>query len=123
MYMKDKKVDRIVLTTATTGVMYPLLQLKGGDLYLKNFFWLDEQRPKKSSDVMLHFAKKPREKIGTSSLMGKGSDSSDGNRDSSSSKSDTKNNSGNERYNPGNRPTNNEPNTPSSLKGLREFTR
>lgn len=123
MYMKDKKVDRIVLTTATTGVMYPLLQLKGGDLYLKNFFWLDEQRPKKSSDVMLHFPKKPREKIGTSSLMGKGSDSSDGNRDSSSSKSDTKNNSGNERYNPGNRPTNNEPNTPSSLKGLREFTR
>jgi len=71
MYLKDKKVERIVLTTASTGVMYPLTQLSGGDLFLKNFFWLDKQRPAKSADVMVTFAKEPREKIGTSSLMGK----------------------------------------------------
>ena len=74
MYLKDKKVERIVLTTASTGVMYPLTQLSGGDLFLKNFFWLDKQRPAKSADVMVTFAKEPREKIGTSSLMGKNSE-------------------------------------------------
>jgi hypothetical protein len=73
MHLKNKKAERIVMTSSTTGVMYPLTQLSGGDLYLKNFFWLDKQRPRKSDDVMITFAKETREKIGTSSLMGKGS--------------------------------------------------
>lgn len=71
MYLKNKKIERIVMTSATTGVMYPLGQLSGGDLYLKNFFWLEEQRPEKSSDVLLTIPKKPVVKIGTSSIMGK----------------------------------------------------
>lgn len=89
MYLKNKKAERIVMTSATTGVMYPLTQLSGGDLYLKNFFWLDKQRPRKSDDVMLTFAKEPREKIGTSSLMGKGSD---GGGESTPAKSNTNRN-------------------------------
>jgi lipopolysaccharide export system protein LptA len=71
MYLKNKKADRIVMTSATTGIMYPAGQLSGGDLYLKNFFWLDKQRPKNKKDLFLIFAKMPREKIGTSSLMDK----------------------------------------------------
>jgi len=71
MYLKNKKADRIVMTSATTGIMYPLGQLSGGDLYLKNFFWLDKQRPKNKKDLFLVFTKTPREKIGTSSLMDK----------------------------------------------------
>ena len=70
MYLKNKKIERMVMTSASNGIMYPLDQLSGGDLYLKNYFWLDEQRPKTSDDVMLTFVKKPREKIGTSTLMG-----------------------------------------------------
>jgi lipopolysaccharide export system protein LptA len=69
MYIKDKKVDRIVMTAATTGTMYPLGQLSGGELYLKNYFWLDKQRPLKKEDVFLTFPDQPREKIGTSSLI------------------------------------------------------
>lgn len=57
MYLKNKKVDRIVMTSATTGTMYPLTQLSGNDLYLKNFFWLDEQRPKSKDDLFLVFDK------------------------------------------------------------------
>ncbi|MDD3079389.1 MAG: OstA-like protein [Paludibacter sp.] len=76
MYLKNKQIERVVMTASTTGIMYPLLELSGGDLYLKNFFWLDEQRPTKSSDVMLTIPKKAREKIGTSSIMGKTPDSS-----------------------------------------------
>lgn len=70
MYLKNKKAERIVMTSATSGIMYPIGQLSGGDLYLKNFFWLEEQRPANSSEVMLYYAKKTREKPGTSSLMG-----------------------------------------------------
>jgi hypothetical protein len=71
MYLKDKKVDRIVTTAATTGIMFPLLSLSGGDLFLKNFFWLKYERPESSADVMLTVKREPREKTGTSSIMGK----------------------------------------------------
>ncbi len=70
MYLKDKKVDRIVLTAASSGTMYPVEQLSGGDLYLKNYFWLGEQRPMKKEDVFLVFPDKTRKKPGTSSLGG-----------------------------------------------------
>jgi len=62
MYMKNKKIQRVVLTTASTGVMYPLLKLTESDLYLKNFFWLEDQRPKNVKDLFLIFPKKTRAK-------------------------------------------------------------
>lgn len=68
MYLKNKKVKRIVMTSASTGTMYPLTQLSGKDLYLKNFFWLEDQRPKKKQDIFLVFPKVPRPKIGASDL-------------------------------------------------------
>jgi hypothetical protein len=68
MYLKNKKVERIVMTSATSGVMYPLGQLSGGDLYLKNFFWLKSERPENSADVMRTAVRETREKTGTSSL-------------------------------------------------------
>jgi len=58
MYLKNKKVDRIVMTSASNGNMYPLGQLSGADLLLKNYKWLDEQRPKKKEDVLITFPKK-----------------------------------------------------------------
>jgi lipopolysaccharide export system protein LptA len=63
MYLRNKKVQRVVLTSASTGTMYPLVQLSGSDIYLKNFFWLDNQRPKKKQDIFLVFPKVPRPKI------------------------------------------------------------
>jgi lipopolysaccharide export system protein LptA len=70
MYIKNRKIDRMVMTTQTTGIIYPLDQLSGTDLFLKNYVWLEELRPKDNSDLMTHFEKKERVKIGTSSLMG-----------------------------------------------------
>ena len=72
MYFEDKKIQRIVTTAATTGVMYPIDQLSGGDLYLKNFFWLKNSRPENSDAVMIRVEREKREKIGTSSLTNKG---------------------------------------------------
>jgi len=62
MYFKNKKVERVVMTTASNGTMYPLTQLSGNDLYLKNFFWLEEQRPNEKSDIFLTFPKYVRPK-------------------------------------------------------------
>lgn len=64
MYMKNKKVERIVLTAASSGTMYPIAQLSGKDLYLKNFFWLPEQRPKNKQDLFTVFPKTERPKPG-----------------------------------------------------------
>jgi lipopolysaccharide export system protein LptA len=89
MFMKKKKVDKIVMTSASNGIMYPLKQLSGGDLYLKNYFWLEEQRPKKRQDIFLTFAKKPREKIGTSTLMNKSTETSPDTNSSPNQKSPT----------------------------------
>jgi lipopolysaccharide export system protein LptA len=69
MYLKDRKIERIVMTAATSGIMYPLEQLSGGDLYLKNFFWLKHERPENSAAVMHTIEREEREKIGTSSLI------------------------------------------------------
>lgn len=116
MYFKNKKVDRVVFTAATTGVMYPLYQLKGGDLYLKNYFWLEQQRPKNSKDVMLAFAKVPREKIGTSSLMGKGSDGNESNSKPSGKGNGSSPDSGNGFNNKLNGATNTNINSPANLR-------
>ena len=64
MYLKNKKVERVVMTSASTGTMYPLAQLSGSELYLKNFFWLENQRPKNKKDLFLTFPKIPRPKPG-----------------------------------------------------------
>jgi len=46
-----------VMTSASNGNMYPLGQLSGADLLLKNYKWVDEQRPKKKEDVLKIFPK------------------------------------------------------------------
>jgi len=63
MYFKNKKVQRVVLTSASNGTMYPLLQLSGSDLYLKNFFWLEDQRPKNKLDLFHVYPKFIKPKI------------------------------------------------------------
>ncbi len=94
MHLKNKKVDRIVLTAASSGIMYPITQLSGGDLYLKNYFWIAEERPTNCDDVMRTTVKKPREKIGTSSLMGKtgGDDEKSGSKNPDSKNNNTPSN-------------------------------
>jgi len=91
MYLKNKKAERIVMTSATSGVMYPLGQLTGGNIYLKNYFWLDKQRPTSSADVLIIPEKEIRKKIGESSLMGVNSNEnkSDKNKSSKNSEANT----------------------------------
>jgi lipopolysaccharide export system protein LptA len=57
MYLKNKKIDRVVLTSASEGVMHPLDKLKDDQLYLKNFFWIENVRPRSKADLFLIFPK------------------------------------------------------------------
>jgi lipopolysaccharide export system protein LptA len=63
MYLKNKKIERILMTSASTGSMYPLNQLKEDELYLKNFLWLEKERPLKKEDVFLFFPNSKRSKV------------------------------------------------------------
>lgn len=67
MYLKNKKIDRILMTSASTGSMYPLNQLKNEELYLKNFSWLAKERPTKKDDLFLLFPNSKRSKVKQSS--------------------------------------------------------
>lgn len=67
MYLKNKKVDRIVMTSASNGNMYPLTQLSGEALFLKNYVWLAEQRPLKREDIFKVFKNSKRNKTAKAS--------------------------------------------------------
>lgn len=55
MYFKEKKVDRIILTTASSGTMYPLKDMGENDLYLSDFHWYDKERPLKVDDLFAKY--------------------------------------------------------------------
>lgn len=50
LYMVDKKVDKIWMSTAT-GTMYPAKMVPTEKRYLKNFAWFDYIRPKDKDDI------------------------------------------------------------------------
>ena len=51
IHIKDQKLDRMSNFPAAKGNTYPLSQLTDEDLYLRNFFWAEEQRPIDKDDV------------------------------------------------------------------------
>lgn len=61
-YLKNKKIERVVLTTASSGIMYPLKDMGENDLYLRNFYWYETERPMKYDDVFTKYAKIERPK-------------------------------------------------------------
>lgn len=97
MYLKNKKVQKVVLTSATNGIMYPVNELSGGDIYLKNYFWLPEERPRNKTDVFTVYPAKPRVKIGTSTLP---PPSVDNGGSSSTSNNQGNSNEGNRNFTP-----------------------
>jgi hypothetical protein len=60
VYLKDRKVDYVVFTTATTGVMSPLSQATDEDKFLITFFWAVQERPHRPGDVFLRPERTPR---------------------------------------------------------------
>lgn len=54
-YFAEEKIERIVLTAASSGTMYPLFLMEEDDLFLRDFHWYEEERPRVTEDVFAKF--------------------------------------------------------------------
>lgn len=60
VYLKDRVVDYMIFTTATTGVMSPMSQATEDDKFLVTFFWAVQERPRRPADVFFRPERTPR---------------------------------------------------------------
>ncbi len=51
IYLKDRKVDKIVFLVKPAATLYPLNQVQGNDMKLADFKWFIEFRPKTREDI------------------------------------------------------------------------
>lgn len=54
IYLKDKKLEKILMKPEPHGVLYPFSKLEESDLYLRGFKWQEEIRPKSPTDIFRH---------------------------------------------------------------------
>ncbi len=118
MLFKDKKIERIILTTASSGSMYPIINLEENDLYLRNFYWYEKERPAKSEDVFLKFVRTEPPKRPESNKKPGFPEEKDDSKDKQSSNQAQKNN-----VNAANRNTGMNRNTGSQNTNNRQRTR
>lgn len=62
MYLKDKKIDKIILRPQSNGTLYPPEKTKQDQMFLKNYTWQASIRPKDKDDI---FTVIPKEKMAT----------------------------------------------------------
>jgi hypothetical protein len=60
LYLENRQIQRILFTSATTGVMIPMDQATDEDKFLVTFFWAEAERPRIPGDVFLHPTRTPR---------------------------------------------------------------
>ena len=65
LYLKDRKIDYVLFTTATTGVMIPLDQALENERKLSGFFWAEAERPHSPEDIFSHPPRTVRPVAGT----------------------------------------------------------
>lgn len=53
IFVKENKVNKIVLLTKPEGTLYPINELKPEELKLKGFSWQEEKRPVSKEDIFL----------------------------------------------------------------------
>lgn len=63
VYLLQRKVQKIKMTTQTDGVMYPMLQISEDKLYLPSFAWFDYIRPLNKDDVFRWRGKKAGQEL------------------------------------------------------------
>lgn len=59
-HFKDKKMDRTVFPSATTGEFHPIEMITDDFMYLSNYFWLETHRPLSKDDVFKRLPPAPR---------------------------------------------------------------
>lgn len=51
IYMKNSKPEDIVLILKPEGTLYPMNEISREDMYLKDFIWLEDKKPKRKEDI------------------------------------------------------------------------
>lgn len=51
IFLNDRKIDHILFTTSTSGVLYPLDQLARKEQFLGGYFWAETERPLSPDDI------------------------------------------------------------------------
>lgn len=59
MYLHDQKMEKLIMWPAVQGVLTPMSQLQPELLYLPDFQWLDEIRPRDKQDIFRKTERKP----------------------------------------------------------------
>lgn len=60
VFFNNRKIEKVLLTAASNGTMYPLEQLTREDALLGGYFWADLERPKNKWDIFSHPPRTPR---------------------------------------------------------------
>lgn len=53
LYLKERKLDKMVMSPQSTGILYPMDQLPPDKMRLSNFAWFDYIRPKNKNDLFI----------------------------------------------------------------------
>lgn len=51
IYTKNNKLDKIIMTPESEGIMYPPNKIPDEERFLKNFSWREDERPKSKEDI------------------------------------------------------------------------
>lgn len=62
-FMKDRQVDKLLITDQSNGVFYPITQIPAGKDKLANFAWLHKLRPMSKYDIMIWRGKDEEDKL------------------------------------------------------------
>lgn len=63
MFLKDRKMEKMVMSPKSNGTLYPMDQIPPDKLYLSNFAWFDYIRPLNKEDIFYWRGKKAGQEI------------------------------------------------------------
>lgn len=63
IYLKDQKLERMVMSPKSNGTLYPMSQIPKGTDRLQNFVWFDYIRPLNKADIFNWRAKKAEDQL------------------------------------------------------------
>lgn len=58
MFLKDRKMEKMIMSPKSNGTLYPMDQIPSDKLKLDNFVWLDYMRPRNKEDIFNWIPKK-----------------------------------------------------------------
>lgn len=70
MYLKDKKIDKILLRPQSNGTLYPPAKTRKDQMFLKNYHWQEAIRPKDRYDIFTVISKDKMEFGGRKKQVG-----------------------------------------------------